>query len=77
MDNWLGNLGKLLTLIGGILVVIGGALWLFRDVPILQKLGHLPGDIRIEKDNFTFYFPVTTSILITLILTGILWVFKR
>jgi len=77
MDNWLGNTGKLLTVVGGILFLVGGILWFFKDVPILQKLGHLPGDIRIEKDNFTFYLPVTTSILISLLLTGILWLFKR
>ncbi|MCF7805629.1 MAG: DUF2905 domain-containing protein [Candidatus Marinimicrobia bacterium] len=77
MDQGLGEVGKWIMKAGGILVVIGGLLWVLRDVPLLQKLGQLPGDIRIEKDNFTFYFPLTTSILISLILTGILWLFKR
>jgi len=73
----MAELGKLLVKIGGILVGIGVVFWLIKDVPILNRLGHLPGDIRIEKHNFTFYFPLATSILISLILTVILWLFKR
>lgn len=77
MENGLGDIGKWVAKLGGILMVVGGILWLFQDVPLLQKLGRLPGDIRIQRDNFTFYFPVTTSILISLLLTGIFWLFKR
>ncbi len=77
MENWLGMVGKWLVKIGGILLIIGALLWFFRDVPILNKIGRLPGDIRIQKDNFTFYFPLTTSILISLVLTLIFWLLKR
>lgn len=73
----MGEVGKWLIKIGGILVILGGLIWIFRDVPILNKLGRLPGDIRIENDNFTFYFPLTTSILLSLVLTLILWIIKR
>ncbi len=77
MDNFIGEVGKWAIKIGGILVVLGLVLWFFRDAPILNKLGRLPGDIRIENDNFTFYFPLATSILISLVLTLILWIFRR
>ena len=77
MEQWIGDVGKWMIRIGGVLVVIGAILWLFRDVPILNKIGRLPGDIRISRDNFTFYLPVTTSILISLILTVIIWILRR
>jgi hypothetical protein len=77
MENWISEFGKWLIRIGGILVILGAFLWIFRDVPLLNKLGRLPGDIRIQNDNFTFYFPLTTSILISLVLTLILWIIKR
>lgn len=63
------------VLIGiGIMLVIVGLLW-----PWLQKLGlgRLPGDIVIERDNFRFYLPITTSILISLLLTLILWLLRK
>lgn len=57
----------------GIVAIAAGLLW-----PWLQKsgLGRLPGDIRVERDDFHFYFPVTTSILISLVVTLILWLFR-
>lgn len=63
------------VLIGiGVILVIVGLLW-----PWLQKfgLGRLPGDIVIERDNVRFYLPITTSILISLLLTLILWLFRK
>lgn len=58
----------------GIVLILAGLLW-----PWLQKsgLGRLPGDISIERDNFRFYFPVTTSILISLVLMLLLWLFRN
>ena len=66
-------MAKWLITIGIILVVLGLA-W-----PLLAKLGlgSLPGDIKLERKGFTFYFPVTTSILISLLITLILWIFRR
>ena len=66
-------MSRFLIVLGIVLVLIGLAL------PWLQKsgLGRLPGDIVIERDNFRFYFPLTTSIIISIILSLILWLFRR
>jgi hypothetical protein len=66
-------MAKWLITIGIVLVVLGLA-W-----PLLAKLGlgSLPGDIKLERKGFTFYFPITTSILISLAITLILWIFRR
>jgi uncharacterized membrane protein len=67
------NISRLLIILGIVLVVIGLA-W-----PWIQKLGlgRLPGDIVYEKDNVRFYFPIVTSIIISLILSLIFWLFKK
>jgi len=70
----LHGLGKLLILFGGVLALIG-VLILF--VGKLPWLGRLPGDILIERKNFSFYFPLTTSLLISLVLSMILWLLSR
>jgi len=67
--------GKILVITGIILVIIGLILWIGGSR--LGWLGHLPGDIRIEKENFRFYFPVTTMILISILLSFILWVVRK
>jgi len=58
----------------GIVVIIVGLLW-----PWLQKLGlgRLPGDIAIERGNMRFYFPITTSIVISIIISLLFWLFRR
>lgn len=58
----------------GLLLVALGVLW-----PVLSKLGlgSLPGDIRIERKGFSFYFPITSSIIVSLVITIILWIFRR
>jgi hypothetical protein len=68
------HLGKMLILFGGIAVLIGLVLLFVDKIPFLGKL---PGDIYVEKKNFTFYFPLMTSILISIILTVILNLFGR
>ncbi|MEW5747056.1 MAG: DUF2905 domain-containing protein [Nitrospirota bacterium] len=70
----MGSLGKLLVLIGIVLVVIGGLIMLSGKIP---WLGRLPGDIVIQRKNFTFYFPLATSIVISIILTLIFWLIGR
>ena len=64
---------KTLLLLGIVLLVVG-LLW-----PWLGKLGlgRLPGDLVIARDGFRFYFPITTSILISLLLTLLFWLFRR
>lgn len=63
MDN---QLGKYLILIGAVILVLGIFIYFFNGS--LKWFGHLPGDIRIERDNFRFYFPLTTLILINLVI---------
>jgi hypothetical protein len=67
-------LGKMLVLLGIFMVVAGLFLWFGDKIP---WLGKLPGDILIKKDRFTFYFPLVTCILISLILTLLLSIFKK
>lgn len=55
-------------MIAGILLIVAGALWqLLSRLPGGFPLGRLPGDIAIEKENFRFYFPLTTSILVSIV----------
>ncbi len=67
--------GKMLVFIGALLILTGIVLWLFGDK--LHGLGRLPGDIRIERPNFQFYFPITTLLLVSLLLSLLLTVFAR
>ena len=64
---------KTLVIIGIIIAVVG-LLWRY-----ISKLpfGRLPGDIVIENDNFRFYFPIVTMIIISVIVSGILWLFRK
>lgn len=65
---------RILIIFGVVLVVFGIIL---TYMPKLCKLPRLPGDIFIHKDNFTFYFPLATSIVISLILSLILWLLSK
>ncbi len=58
----------------GVILIILGLLW-----PWLQKAGlfRLPGDIVIERENFRFYFPVTSALIISIVISLILWLFRR
>ena len=70
----MSDLARILIVIGGILVAVGLALLVLPKIP---WLGKLPGDIVIKRENFTFYFPLGTSILISVILSLIFWLFRR
>lgn len=67
--------GKWIILFGLCVVVIGLIIYFFHDK--LHWIGHLPGDIRIVRDNFRFYFPVTTMILLSLLLSLLIYIIKR
>lgn len=58
----------------GVAMLVAGLAW-----PWLVKLGlgRLPGDIHIERENFSFYFPLTTGIVISLVVSLLLWIFRR
>jgi hypothetical protein len=66
MTRWL--------IITGVALIVLGLAW-----PYLGKLGmgRLPGDIRIEREGFTLYLPITTSIIVSLALSLILWLFRK
>jgi hypothetical protein len=65
----------MLILLGAILIVVGLLFTLGERLPI--KLGRLPGDIVIRGKNSVFYFPLVTSILISVVLTALLWLIGR
>jgi hypothetical protein len=67
--------GKYIVIVGAAIVVIGILIYFFHDK--LNWFGRLPGDIRIERDNFRFYFPVTTMILLSVLISAILWVIRK
>lgn len=69
------TIARILMIGGLILFLIGGGIYLAAKFGI--PLGRLPGDIRIERDGFTFYFPLASSILVSVILTILLNVIAR
>ncbi len=70
----MAGLGKTLIYLGILLVVVGLVVSLGGKI---SWLGHLPGDIYIRRERFTFYFPLTTCILISAIITLVLYFFRR
>jgi Protein of unknown function (DUF2905) len=68
------GLGKALIYLGLLLVVLGVIFSFGGKIP---WLGHLPGDIYIQRERFTFYFPLGTCIVISVIITVVLYLFKR
>ena len=68
------ELGRVLLIVGALLVVAGLVLTFSGRLPFSGKL---PGDIVYRRGNFTFYFPIVTSIVLSLLLTGLLWLFRR
>jgi formate hydrogenlyase subunit 3/multisubunit Na+/H+ antiporter MnhD subunit len=73
MDGF-GAFGKVLIILGIILIAIGGLFMFGNKIPFIGKL---PGDIVVHKKNFHFYFPLTTSIIISIILSLIMWLLSR
>jgi len=67
--------GKYVILAGIIIVILGIIIYFFSDK--LHWIGRLPGDIRVEKENFRFYFPITTMIIVSILLTIIIQIIKR
>lgn len=66
--------GRILIVIG-VLITVVGLVWMIS--PSIPWIGKLPGDVVIERMNFRFYFPLTTCILLSLLLTGILWLVRQ
>jgi len=74
MPEGMQHIGKVLMVTGAVIALIGAVLLLSGRIP---WLGRLPGDILIERKNFSFYFPLATSILISILLTVLFWLFGR
>ena len=68
------EVGKLLAVFGGVIMIVGLALWAGFGA---RWLGRLPGDIRIERGNSAFYFPIVTCLIISIVLSLILSFFRR
>ena len=82
MQRWPGSwnfsvmndLAKGLILLGAVLIVVGLVLLIFQKVPLL---GRLPGDILIKRQNFTFSFPLAMSIIVSLLISLVLYLFSK
>jgi hypothetical protein len=68
------GLGRLLLIVGLLIAVAGLIIMVAGRLP---WIGRLPGDIRIERGNWTFYFPLATSIVVSLVLTLLFWLLGR
>jgi len=70
------ELGKTLVAVGAGILLLGGLLWLSGGTLKNFPLGRLPGDVLIQNEHFTFYFPLATGILLSLGLSALLWLGK-
>jgi hypothetical protein len=70
----MGEIAKVMILIGAVLILAGLVILVFPRLPFLGKL---PGDILIKKDNVTFYFPLATSIVISVVISLILYFINK
>jgi hypothetical protein len=69
------EVGKLVVLVGVFVVIAGVILWRFPS--LFNWVGKLPGDISIQKENFSLYFPVVTCLLVSILVTLLSWLFRR
>ena len=69
------GLGKYVIIIGLCVVALGVIIYFFHDK--LNWIGNLPGDIKVKKENFSFYFPITTMILFSLVLSLVIYLFRK
>lgn len=77
----LKKMAKMLIIIGLALIILGLIIFfasiLASKFDIKIPLGKLPGDIKIQNGNFSFYFPITTSIIVSIVLSFLLWIFTH
>jgi hypothetical protein len=69
------NTGKYIILFGGVILIAGILIYFFHDK--LDWIGKLPGDFRVEKPNFRFYFPFTTMILFSILISLMIYLVKK
>jgi len=70
----MGGLGRIFILLGAVLLIVG---LLVTVAGRFMPLGRLPGDIVVRRSNFTFYFPIVTSIVLSVLLTLVMWFVQR
>ena len=70
-------LGKALIVIGLVLALAGLLVWSAGSVPLINRLGRLPGDIYIRRDSLSFYFPLATCILLSIIISVVIGLLRR
>jgi len=70
----MGDVGRALVIIGIVIVAVGLLMMMAGRIP---WIGRLPGDIHVQRGNWTFYFPLATSLLLSLVLTLIFWLIGR
>jgi len=69
------DVGKYVIIAGIMIILLGLIIYFFHDK--LSWMGRLPGDVRIEKENFKFYFPISTMILFSIVLTVIIQIIRK
>jgi hypothetical protein len=74
MDGNFQSIGKFFIIAGIVIIAIGILLTFFNKIPFIGKM---PGDIIIKRENFTFYFPIVTSIILSIILTLIFYLINK
>lgn len=67
--------GKYIMIAGAVVLIAGIVIFFWGDK--LQFLGRLPGDIRIERENFKFFFPISTMILLSLAISLVIWILRQ
>ena len=73
----MGELGKTLMLVGGVILGVGVLLTLGGDLSWLRWIGRLPGDIVVQRDHFSFYFPLATCLLFSALLSLLSFLLRR
>ncbi|MFA5783233.1 MAG: DUF2905 domain-containing protein [Bacteroidales bacterium] len=69
------NTGKIIVIIGIIVIIVGLVIWLFGDK--FNWFGNLPGDIKVKKENFSFYFPFVSMIILSILISLVIWLIRK
>jgi hypothetical protein len=70
-------LGKALVIIGLLLALLGLLVWGGSSLPLVNRLGHLPGDIYIQRGNFSIYLPIATCIVVSILISLLIGLLRR
>jgi hypothetical protein len=71
----MAGFGKILVVVGLILLIAGIMIWIGGDK--FGWFGNLPGDIRVERKNFSFYFPLTSMVVLSVVLSLVIWLIRK